>query len=669
MNKREHDSNRVVFYSISNMAAGHELAKGEKILRSDAHQNNTDINNVLELYNIQKYLHGGLSLNSWTEQDTAIFKNKATEYKKIVGRFIANINDSNVIELYEQIIQNYIATFWELINNQSAFNRISKENFKTILKNEPYIIHTILKFGGLVNYYNAELRDHLITLPHSAEILLSAYETHKDSSKNQIYIPKSLTLEDKENIISNYLDYSDANYNYIGLVLTIRNRDDITISDRTRLKAKRAREAKSAEIFSNQAGIPWKVRISFSDENEQIKSTYIDENHMTHYSYKLDFIRQNNDPYSLFLNFRLLFDYLDEQGRVGLLSQKNKLILFEAILSVRSQNAYPVGIAFNSSNNTSQLQILSYDNVIKNTLNNSLESVLHSVFTSVFQEKFGFANNAQFSIPTSTNSYFEKVRLLAPEFESMLKQYKLFVEDGHIDFDLLQISSLPTSIKNIPSMSQKKYFYLNGKNNELINCIHLFFSDQTLLAYIEPFKEKSYRTFFNLLANEQVKFSNYEDYQKRELNYLIGKGWVTVDEHDFVQITNPMRLVILKDLNDNEFTSFHHCPTELQQEAQRMADENLIYFESSLLSKPEQAYFNYFLNKSEFTNGLDLRNSYLHGTQANPDDMEQHEQAYFTYLKLLVLVMLKIDDDLRIAKNIKSNAAILQEEDGELSPQ
>lgn len=63
--------------------------------------------------------------------------------------------------------------------------------------------------------------------------------------------------------------------------------------------------------------------------------------------------------------------------------------------------------------------------------------------------------------------------------------------------------------------------------------------------------------------------------------------------------------------------------------------------------------YNYFLNKSEFTNGLDLRNSYLHGTQANPDETQKHEYAYFTYLKLLFLAMLKIEDDLIISKVTK----------------
>jgi hypothetical protein len=90
-----------------------------------------------------------------------------------------------------------------------------------------------------------------------------------------------------------------------------------------------------------------------------------------------------------------------------------------------------------------------------------------------------------------------------------------------------------------------------------------------------------------------------------------------------------------------------------REEVEQMARENIVYFESSLFSKIEQAYFSYFLNKKEFTNGLDLRNSYLHGTQARPDETNKHEYSYFTYLKLLFLVFLKIEDDLNISKGIK----------------
>lgn len=60
-----------------------------------------------------------------------------------------------------------------------------------------------------------------------------------------------------------------------------------------------------------------------------------------------------------------------------------------------------------------------------------------------------------------------------------------------------------------------------------------------------------------------------------------------------------------------------------------MEVEKIIHFDSTLFSKPEQDYFNYFLNKSDFTNGLDLRNSYLHGTQAKPDELQKARVCLF----------------------------------------
>ena len=327
--------------------------------------------------------------------------------------------------------------------------------------------------------------------------------------------------------------------------------------------------------------------------------------------------------------------------------------VMENILGLHSKNEYQTGITFKLSEMTSYAQIVGYNKVI-NDLENSLENILQFIFTSTLQEKYNFASNARLLMPTANISCFEKVRLLAPEFESVLKQYKLFVENNEIDFDLLQISSSPCAIKDIPSLIPNKYVYLNEDNKEIVGCLNLFFSDQTMLAYVEPYKEKHYRTFFKLLRNENVNINNYEDYQKPNINYLIEMGFIIIDENGFIKVANPVRLFILKDLYNNEVASFYHYPVSFQKEAVQMAEQNMIFFESSLFSKPEQGYFNYFLNKSEFTNGLDLRNSYLHGTQANPEEVRRHEYTYFTYLKLLVLVLLKIEDDLLISQVIKS---------------
>lgn len=646
------DLNKVVFHSKEDMAGGHNLQKGEHILRSATKSSYTDINEILELHNIKKYLDNELYLKNWTPEDITNFKQKATEYGKVIGQFMAAIDDSSVVTLYGNTLRNYVHSFWELVNNQSVFKRISKSNFSNILASEPHVIHEILTHKNVVDFYDLEIKNFLLTYSQSAEILLSIYEVKDDFTRNQKLVPKSMTVADKESIISNYLDSSDVNYNYIGLIQNVRNRNDFKISDKTRLKAKRLHKSETEKFFAEKGGMKYGVSISFPENPTKIKDGIIDDDFVVNYTYSLSFIRQNNNPYSLFQNFKILFEYLDNQNRINLVSKRNQMGVFERIMGVHSQNEYRGGTTFNMLEMTSHIQIAAYNRIVGG-LNNSLENILHHVFTSSFQEKYGFADNARFSIPSAT-SYFEKVRLLAPEFESALKQFKLFVEEGSIDFELLQISSAPSAIKDIPSLNQNKYIYFNEDNKEMIGCSNLFFSDQTLLAFVEPFKEKQYHNFFDLLTKEQVKFSNYEEHQKPELNYLISKGFISVDENDFIQIVNPLRVIILKDLYSNEVASFYRYSLDFRQEAQQMAIENIVFFEGSLFSKPEQAYFNYFLNKSEFTNGLDLRNSYLHGTQANPDETQKHEYAYFTYLKILFLTMLKIEDDLVISNATKN---------------
>jgi len=644
------DQNRVVFYPREDLMSSSQLKKGEAILRAPTKDNYSDINDILELYNIKKFIDNELYLQGWTPGDIEDFKQKCIKYAKAIGQFMSNVDDSNVVQLFEEVSRDYIKSFWELINSQSVFKRISNSSLNTILSKESYLIHTLLRHKNIVDHYNNELKNYLLTYTQSAEILLSFYELKSDD-KPQIYFPKSLTIEDKEIIISNYLDSSDTNLNYIGLIPNARTRSDFKISDKTRLKAKRLQKSETEKIFTANGGGSYGVSISFPKNAAKIKDGYI-EDMVAHYSYSLDFITQNANPYSLFQNFKILFEYIDGQNRINLVSKRSQLGVMERVMGLQSQNEYKGGITFNMSEMTSQVQMAAYHKIVKE-LNSSIEVILHHSFTSAFQEKYAFASNARLSIPTNTNSYFEKVRLLAPEFESILKQFKLFVEEGNIDFELLQISSAPSAIKDIPSLNQNKYVYLIDNTNA-VGCSNLFFSDQTLLTYVEPFKEKRYRCFFDLLAKEQVNSNNYEPHQKPEINYLVEKGYISIDSDGIIKIVNPERVMVLRDLFKNEVASFHHYPTNFQKEALQMATDGIVSFENSLFSIPEQSYFNYFLNKSEFTNGVDLRNSYLHGTQADPAEIQKHEYAYFTYLKLFVLVLLKIEDDLFISQTIKN---------------
>ena len=650
----KYDLNRVEFYSIDDLANGNSLSKAEPILRNEIQSVYDNINDVIELYNIKRHIDNELYLKIWTQEDIDNFKKKVNEYGKIVGLFMSRINDSNVINYYEQLLRGYIHSFWELVNSRKIYKQISPENFAIILSNEPHTIRTILTHKNIVSYYNSVLSDFLMNYPQSAEILISIYEEKRDFQNKEMYLPKNLTVQHKEDIISKYLDSEVANMNYFQLIQNARDKNDFKISPKTRLKAKQRYKEETERMFKekNNGSFKYGVSVCFPEKMTEIKQGELDGS-VCNYSYSLDFIKQNSDNYSLFRNFRTLFEYLDAQGRISLVNKGNDLSVLERVFGIHSQNEYRAGIFFKLAEMTSYAQIIGYNKVI-NDFGNTLENILQVIFTSIFQEKYNFASNAHIAMPPTNTSYIENVKLLAPEFESIIKQYKLFVEDGNIDFDLLQITSSPCTIKEIPSLEPNKYLYLKDDNQEIVACSNLFFSDQTSLAYVEPFKDKHYHCLFNLLVNEQVSYNNYEDYQKPKINYLIDKGLLFLDEKNFIQIVNNARVLILKDLRENEVASFYYYSPFFQKEAKEMERQNMIFFESSLFSKPEQRYFNYFLNKSEFTNGLDLRNRYLHGTQVNPKDTQRHEYAYFTYLKLLILAFLKIEDDLFISQVVKT---------------
>ena len=69
----------------------------------------------------------------------------------------------------------------------------------------------------------------------------------------------------------------------------------------------------------------------------------------------------------------------------------------------------------------------------------------------------------------------------------------------------------------------------------------------------------------------------------------------------------------------------------------------MINFGATLLSKPEQDYFNYIFNNSEHGNALGLRNKYAHGNQ--PNDEEKIKKDYYTILRMLILIVMKINDE------------------------
>ena len=118
-------------------------------------------------------------------------------------------------------------------------------------------------------------------------------------------------------------DSKIANFNYFKLIQNAERKSDFKISDKIKLKAKQRYEEQMQKTFSDRNNISSKygVSISFLEQSESVKQSTMEDN-IQNYSYSLNYIKQNNDHLSLFHNFRNLFEYLDEQGRIKLVSKK-----------------------------------------------------------------------------------------------------------------------------------------------------------------------------------------------------------------------------------------------------------------------------------------------------------------------------------------------------------
>lgn len=634
---KSNELNRVVFFSVEDMSGGHNLMKAEKLLDNIALNKEFEINDLLEIYNIKLYFDNNLFLNNWSEKDKIKYKNIIATLWNKVRDFWINIDNNNIVSLIADIEFRYKNNFWDLINYFKSYKNIDKEIFTSILDKSLNNINYILVNKLIVNHFNNEIREFLINYKNSAELLLTKIEEQKTNKKDEYFFPKSLTLKDRELIISKYLDNDDANLNYVNLILKSKKSNELDLSSRIKLKAKNKVKVLNNEIL--EKGVSWNVRVQVGISKDQIEpAKFSNENNTLDVSYSEKYLNNQKSDIELFHNFTLLFLYTDDKGLITLISRQNELGTFEKIM-MKSKNEYLIGEVFNKKSFLSQIQIVILNHYLINQRNKSIEELTSSFINRYLNENFNI--NFEFKFPSEYSSFFEKIRILAPEFEFLLKQYQSFVDEESINFELIGFNSEPLRFSEIRSLVSRKYVYI--KDNLIHQLKYYFFSDQSMLYYVEKFKDK-YHNFYNLIKNENVKIEDFENYQKDIIQKLIDDKYLFLDKENNVKIEKEIMLNLIGELFKDEVLSYWHYEKEIRYVIDDMIENDYLNFESTLFTKQEIKYLNFHLNTKEFTNGLDLRNKYLHGTNSSSEN--ENKNDYYVLLKIIILSLLKIEDDL-----------------------
>jgi len=629
--------NGIKFYSSADLSSGYSLDKAESILKSFSIEDEyTDINRVIELFNIKKFIDDGMHMQRWSDDDFNYYKRITEEFDPIIAIFFASINDENFLQLLEDVDMEYSSDFWFLVSRFKVYKKISKEVFNQALDlTRVHLWDDVLQQKDIVNAYGQVIADCMTKSTGSACLLMAQFLENKRFSQDKLWFPKELTGEMREAILLDYIASDDANPNYLKLIVESQSSLDLPLSDKTRLEARRKYDAYWKAHFEENNGLEYGMQVGFSKDQEDVVCSDSKDRYIS-LSYSKKWIEENQDYATLLNNFLYLFEYTDSHFRSHFVFQPAQSSTLMRSLGIKGNREYETGTRFKMMHDIFSMQMTGYYKVLLD-LKIRLENLFKWFFEEYLDSEFS-AKGFAFSVPSESATDLEKCKLLATEIDSVLKQFELFVDDGCIDRELFEMSSKPIKLGGLPSFCKEKYIY--PKNDVCKNSMHLLFSDQSHLCYTEKTKS-NYSNFFSIVQNEMMSIDDFKEYQKPNINWLAQQDCINVGT-DGILTLNFKKATMLKDLYNNQVSCLQYLE-RFRDILDDMVKADEVQYKTSLFSKPEQDYINFVLNKAEFSNGYDLRNKYVHGTHSMLQ--AEHQKDYIELLKIMVLIIIKINEE------------------------
>lgn len=629
---------RIKFYSVNDMGTGWHLQKMEAFFRDwDILTDNPDVNTILELFNIKKFLDAGARLVKWSDLQLEEYKEKGRGIPQILGKFCSELSDANLVEMCNMVDRTYADDFWMLLCENKVYKHISSAAMRSVLDSNNNIVWHILRHRELSVQFGQEIAEHLERNPHTAVKLISNYLAANDKQENRLFFPNLFTQEMRENALNDFVESDRENINYLQLLEQSQSTDGLQLPDKLRYRARKKRETLQEKLFAGSPGMEFGAEVSFKSIPDGSTEESFD-NGIIKCAYSREWVEENRDNPTLLNNFIYLFGFVDKQYRSTYVSLQSQMGALERHLGVKGKKDYIAGIAFQSKRILSLLQMAAYTQELQR-LGICLESIFKWFFEEYLMDEFN-ANGFTYSPPSKGTTVVEKCKLLASAIDGVLKQYRLFCEDGYVNRELLEMSSGHIVFDSLKGCIENKYAY--SLSDDLRSEMFLLFSDQSMMSYTKR-TESTYETVPQLLLSENIHRDDYEEYQFHDLDWLMKRGSITVSDDGFLTI-NRERVYILKDLFCNEVICPNYYDPSLRKQVVALVGTGDLCYGSTLFSKPEQNYLNYILNKKEYSNGLDLRNKYAHDTC--PLDEKTQQYDYWELQKIMVLIILKINEEL-----------------------
>lgn len=633
---------RVHWLSRNDMSIGCYLPRIEQIIEGFSLANDiTDVNDILELFEITKFVDNGAYPKSWGQDILAVVK----QFKPVVAKYFKQITKPELSNIYHSIDFGYRDSFWEIIDVFDIKGLIDENSLQTSF-NESWELRELMYREKLVKRHGGLLRKLLISNPHSAEWLLNEYVAeHSVGEYKSMYFPKELTGDDVSQLLEKYIDSDDPNINYVRLLTHTKMIHTFKVSPSIRLKAKRKAEILNNKIFSSDSTT--RMHYAYSvliKPNATSKSVEYDEDGTRCVVYDVDELVNSSVPGTLRL-LRTHFDVLSYLNLLDLIPKESEVETLEKIFGVRSKRSYDCLTQFKIKEMASLLHMESLYFVLSQHGKN-LEEIISEYYNEYLKERFGYPS-LMLSLPKYDDDWFTKCRLIYPEIESVARQYQLYVENNEIDAELMELSE-PMKATSIKSKLGVRYYTINPENKDIQTVLHLLFSDQTMLTYIDPYKDNRYKNFCHMMMNvQEVPYDSYPEYEHHTLNTLVNFGCIRIDDDGMIRVVDQFDFTLYKLLYDYGVIPSYFMYANNTGKIEALLNKGWVLPSDNLLTPKEQDYYSYYLDNERFDDGPAYRNSYAHANKVKTsDDDKGHKYAYYRMLLLLMVLMLRIEDDL-----------------------
>lgn len=656
--------NRIKYYSPSDLSINFYYDRLKKIIETCDDIEIRNILDILEEYNILKFIYNGIYPTALSNDQ---IKKAKIKFNKEVKQFFSMLTKEEILSYFKYFfsynfklnegtsekIENesidkerckYREDFLECFERYKLEERINEVDLRKTI--EKYEVVYFLNTQFFINKYPNLMKDMFLAKVRNFEFLLDNYT----DDRVKRFIPQNITKDEMYKFCEQYIEYEFTNSNYIRMIRKgIQGIKELKIDAKLKLKAKRRCDQIEKKIFNRKSnnvrnGITQNIVIfsekkDYASSKEELKSL-ID----------IEYLKQENSKeklldYTMYLNHFFTNNWILDLCSFPNL-ESSTIVRTLGVLSTKKN--YEESFYFHSKNRLILLSFKIFQEKLQEYHDLRIEELIAHFFTKYSKEQFlidwlplDFAGKAE-------KMHIQTKNLFTLE-EQIRKQWELYVDEKKIDKELFELEATPR-LSSLKSLLNRKYIYINDKNKNIQTILNLLFSDQSDIIYInESLNEKD---FLQLIFKNKIKKSDFHNYQQLNVDFLLDNNVISLDKEENIVLTEKQlfRISIISNIYHYGVIHYYYTNKKLgrkkiierqQREIDEMIEEGLLTCENTLFAKPEVDYLNYILNNSEFDNALGLRNRYLHGSI-----VEENEADYLYALIVLIIYVIKINEEL-----------------------